>query len=81
MKILTHHMINIFNPNMNPEVRVLVETWSNNRHTFNIIELFLPSGRITRMIGFSEKEADKNIHHVMNLKDIIGEAAEEGSSF
>lgn len=33
------------------------------------------------MIGFSEKEADKNIHHVMNLKDIIGEAAEEGSSF
>lgn len=27
------------------------------------------------------KEADKNIHHVMNLKDIIGEAAEEGSSF
>lgn len=81
MKILTHHMINIFNPNTNPEVRVLVEKWSNNRHTFNIIELFLPSGRITRIIGFSEKEADKNIQHVMNLKDIIGEAAEEGSSF
>ena len=83
MKILTHHMINIFNQNTNPEVRVLVEKWSNNRHTFNniIIELFLPSGRITRMIGFSEKEADKNIQHVMNLKDIIWGTAKEGSSF
>lgn len=81
MKILTHHMINIFNPNTNPEVRVLVKKWSNKRHAFNIIELFLPSGRITRMIGFSGKEADKNIRHVMNLKDIIWDAAEEGSSF
>ena len=33
------------------------------------------------MIGFSEKEADKNIQHVMNLKDIIWDAAEEKSSF
>lgn len=66
----------IINPNTNPEVRVLVEKWSNKHH-----ELFLPSGRITRMIGFSEKEADKNIQHVMNLKDIIWDAAEEKSSF
>lgn len=74
-------MINIFNQNTNPEVRVLVEKWSNNRHAFNIIELFLPSGRIIRIIGFSEKEADKNIQHVMNLKDIIWGTAKEGSSF
>lgn len=33
------------------------------------------------MIGFSEKEADKNIQHVMNLKDIIWDTAKEGSSF
>lgn len=72
---------NIFNPNTNPEIRVLVEKWSNNRHAFNIIELFLPSGRIIRIIGFSEKEADKNIQHVMNLKDIIWGTAKEGSSF
>lgn len=71
----------IINPNTNPEVRVLVEKWSNKHHAFNIIELFLPSGRITRMIGFSEKEADKNIQHIMNLKDIILDAAEEKSSF
>lgn len=33
------------------------------------------------MIGFSEKEADKNIQYVMNLKDIIWGTAKEGSSF
>lgn len=33
------------------------------------------------MIGFSKNEADKNIQHVVNLKDIIWEAVEEESSF
>lgn len=58
-----------------------MEKWNSEHHAFNIIELFLPSERITRIIGFLKKEAYRKIRHVMNLKDIIWDAAEEESRF
>lgn len=67
----------ILHKNDKPEVRVYVEKWDDIRRAFNSLELYLPSGRITKCEGFSEEEAQKNIQHIMHLKDIIWEHAEE----
>lgn len=60
-----------------PEVRVYVEKWDDERRAFDSLELYLPTGRITKCEGFSEKEAQKNINHIMHLQNVIWESAEE----
>lgn len=60
-----------------PEVRVFVEKWDTARNAFDSLELYLPSGRITQCVGFSKTEAQKNITHILHLKDVIWECAEE----
>lgn len=67
----------VLNKDTHPEVRVYIEKWDDERNAFNSIEMYLPTGRITKCEGFSEKEAKKNIRHVIDLKKIIWNAAEE----
>lgn len=67
----------ILHPDHNPEVRVFVEKWDEERKAFDSLELYLPSGRITQWEGFSKEDAQRNIQHIMHLKDVIWECAEE----
>lgn len=67
----------VLNKDTCPEVRVYIEKWDDERVAFDSIEIYLPTGRITKCEGFSEKEAKRNIRHVMDLKKIIWDAAKE----
>lgn len=64
----------------NHEVRVFVEKWDEARRAFDSMEVFLPSGRITKREGLSEAEEQYYLKHILHLKDIIFAcAAEEGN--
>lgn len=41
------------------------------------MEVFLPTGRITKREGFSEAEGQYYLKHILHLKDIIWECAAE----
>lgn len=63
-----------------PCVRVFVERWNDKRNDFDALEVYLPSGKITKAVGFSKQEIDQNMQHILNLQDVILECAAEESA-
>lgn len=59
------------------QVRIYIEKWSDRHNAFDSMEMFLPSGKITQQIGFSNGEANYYHRHIMEVKKIIWEIAEE----
>lgn len=59
------------------EVLVRFERWNDKRDDFDSMECFLPNGKMTKVIGFSDQEAAYHNEKILMLQDMVIECAKE----
>ena len=60
-------------------VTVKFERWNDDRDDFDSMECELPNGKMTKVIGYTQEEADDQNEKMWQLQDMIMEHSKEAT--